>query len=128
MNETLRIDFLLKEVNSKLIFVMNEDISTEKVSQSSSEKSLRIQIDDKLNFNKHIESKFATLRQTNSALFRLNNYIGPQELNELVITCTITLSIFNYCKSKLIGLRYYIIERHYVMNETFRIDFLLKEE
>ena len=34
---------------------MNEEISTEKVSQSSSEKSLRIQIDDKLNFNKHID-------------------------------------------------------------------------
>ena len=55
MNETLRIDFLLKEVNSKLIFVMNEDISTEKVSQSSSEKSLRIQKDDKLSFNKHVD-------------------------------------------------------------------------
>ena len=34
---------------------MNEEISTEKVSQSSSEKSLRVQIDDKLNFNKHVD-------------------------------------------------------------------------
>ena len=34
---------------------MNEEISTEKVSQSLSEKSLRIQIDGKLNFNEHLD-------------------------------------------------------------------------
>ena len=34
---------------------MNEEISTEKVSQSMSEKSLRIQVDGKLNFKKHVD-------------------------------------------------------------------------
>ena len=71
------------------------EIGNEKISSTSSVKLLGVHIDDKLNFNEHINKICKSAGNQLNALIRLKSFLGLKEKEVLVNS--FIYSNFNYC-------------------------------
>ena len=71
------------------------DIGNEKIESLSAVKLLGIEIDDKLNFNNHINTICRSAANQLNALIRLRRFLGIAERKALIQS--FVLSYFNYC-------------------------------
>ena len=84
---------LNKNKSTQVKATMN--IGNEKIESLSAVKLLRIEIDDKLNFNNHINTICRSAANQLNALIRLRHFLETKERKALIQS--FVLSNFNYC-------------------------------